>query len=442
MKVQIENIGPFEKKLIFEIPPDIVNQELDTTYRNLNRTVKLKGFRPGKVPRSILERYYKAQVEEEVLSKLVNDSFGKAVKDHHLLPVSPPTLLERTFEAGKELKYTLTVEVKPEIEVEGYRGLEIPREKVLVSDEEVEAQLRGLQENHAQMKPLDAERPIQEKDYALVDLSATLDGKPLKEWQANDHLVEVGSGTLVGELDRKLVGLRVNQEVDIPLRLPADYPKKELAGREIIVHVRVKELKEKILPKLDDEFAKDVGNFNSLEELRNQIRRTLAEQKQARADQAAKERLLDRLIEKHPFAIPKGWVERRVEAMVQRTRARLAGQGLKLEDTEIDGQKLRESFRATAEREIRSSLILEKIAEKEKIQVDEAEIDLRLNQMAAQWKQRVETLRALYEKEGWMEDLRSQLLEEKTLDFLLRESKGIEVDRQLEAKTKEEKSKE
>jgi len=440
MKVQIENIGPSEKKLIFEIPPDVVNQELDTTYKNLNRTVKLKGFRPGKVPRSILERYYKAQVEEEVLSKLVNDSFGKAVKDHHLLPVSPPTLLERTFEAGKELKYTLTVEVKPEIEVEGYTGLEIPREKVEVSEEEVEARLRDLQESHAQMKPLETQRPIQEKDFALVDLSGTLDGKPLKEWQANDHLVEVGSKTLVGELDTKLVGLRVSQEVDIPLRLPDDYPKKELAGKEILVHVKVKELKEKILPKLDDEFAKDVGNFNSLAELRNQIRQTLEQQKQARADQAAKKRLLDQLIEKHPFVLPKGWVERRVEAMTQQARTRLAGQGLKLEDTEAEGPKLRDSFRPIAEREIRGGLILEKIAEKENIQVDEAEIDRRLNEIAAQWKQRVETVRALYEKEGWMEDLRSQLLEEKTLDFLLRQSKGIEVDRPLEPKPKEEKS--
>lgn len=428
MKVQIENSGPFEKKLCFEIPGDVVTQEVDSSYKELNRSAKIRGFRPGKVPRSILERYYKTQVEEEVLSKLINDSFGKAVEEHHLFPVSPPTLVERKFEAGKELKYTLTVEVKPEIIVEGYTGLEVVREKVIVTEEEIEARLKDLQEGHAQMKPLDVSRPIQEKDCVILDFEGNLDGKLLKDWKVNDHLVEVGSKSLVGELDMRLVGLSVHEEKDIPIRLPETYSKKELAGKEITVHVKVKEIKEKILPKLDDEFAKDVGTFNSLTELRNQTRQTLEQQKQARADQAAKEKLLDILIAKQSVALPKGMVDRQVQNMINRTRLRFAGQGLKLDDAKIDPQKLKESFQPAAEKEIAGTLILEKVAEAEKMNVESAEMDQRFTQMAAQMNQRVEAVKAYYEKEGLVEGLRTQMLEEKALDFLLRQAKVVEVE--------------
>ncbi len=439
MKVQIESSGPFERKLSFEIPGDIVSREIESSYKTLNRSVKLKGFRPGKVPRSILERYYKAQVEEEVFSKLINDSFSKAITEHHLSPVSPPSLVDRNFEAGKEFKYTLTVEVKPDIKVDGYLGLEILKEKITVTEEEIEARLQDLQEAHAQMKPLDENRPIQEKDCVILDFEGSLEGKPLKDWKVNDHLVEVGSKTLVGELDAKLVGLSAGEERDMPVRLPDNHPSKELAGKEIMVHLKVKEIKEKVLPALDDEFAKDVGHFNSLTELRDQVRTTLSQQKQARADQAAKDRLLETLIQRDAFALPPSMVDRRIETMIARTRLRLAGQGLKPEETNMDAQKLKDALRPAAEKEIRAGLILEGIAKAEKLSVEPSELNQRLAQIATQMKQRPEAVKAYYEKEGLLENLRAQILEEKTLDFLLGQAKGIEVESGLETNPAEEK---
>jgi trigger factor len=223
MKVQIENTGPFEKKIFFEIPREVVSQEVESTYKALNRNVKLKGFRPGKVPRSILERYYKAQVESEVITKLIEDSYGKAVEENNLFPVAPPAVLDRTFEPGKDFTYTVTVEVKPEIAVEGYLGLEVEKPAVTVTDEEVEARLKALQETHAQIKPLEADRPVQEKDLVVVDFEGSLGGKALEGWKVKDHLVEVGSQTLVGGLDRQLVGLPLRQNRDLLLILPDDY---------------------------------------------------------------------------------------------------------------------------------------------------------------------------------------------------------------------------
>ena len=334
MKVQFENISPYEKKIFFEIPGDTVSQEMESAYRTLNRNVKLKGFRPGKVPRSILERYYKSQVEGEVLSKLIADSFKKAVEEHHLLPVAEPTVVDRTFEAGKDFQYTLTVEVKPEVVVDGYLELEVVKGEISVSEEEVESRLKAVQDDHAQLKPLEPQRPVQEKDFIILDFEGSLAGKALEGWNVKDHLVEVGSKKMVGDLDLQALGLSPNEEKDVVLNLPETYPQKELAGKEINIHLKVKEIKQKILPQLDDEFAKDIGEFKTLADLQGNLRQNLEKEKKNQADQAAREKILDALIEKHSFPIPPIMVERQAKNLIARTELRLQAHNLSREITE------------------------------------------------------------------------------------------------------------
>lgn len=426
MKVQIENTGPYEKKIFFEIPKDVVSREVESHYKILNRNAKLKGFRPGKVPRSILERYYRTQVETEVVSKLIEDSYEKAVEEYHLSPVSAPQVLDRTFEAGQDFKYTVTVEVKPEVSVVGYRGLAVEKPAVGVTEEEVEAGLKMVQDSHAQLKPVETDRPLQEKDFAVIDFEGSLDGKPLEGWKVKDHLVEVGSNTLVGGLDQRLVGLPVNRDQDLVIPLPEDYPRKELAGKEVRVRVRAKEIKEKLLPALDDELAKEAGDFQTLQELKDRLRKNLEEQKQAQAAQIAKEKLLDLLREKHPFSVPKSMIEGQVDNIMARTESRLARQGMKFDTAKLDAQKLRESLVPSAEKEVRGSLILEKVAEMETITVSEAELQQRLEQLAAQMNQRVEAVKSQFQKKDRLEELRAVIREEKTLDFLLSQANLIE----------------
>jgi len=427
MKVQVENTGPFEKKISFEIPRDVVSLEVDSTYRALNSKVKVKGFRPGKVPRSILERYYRAQVESEVITKLIEDSYGKAVEENHLTPVTAPNVVDRAFEPGKDFTYTVTVEVKPEVSVEGYRGLEVEKPAVQVREEEVDARLKGLQDVHAQLKPVEADRPVQEKDLVVVDFEGSLGGKPLEGWKVKDHLAEVGSQSLVGGLDQQLAGLPLRQERDLVVTLPDDYPRKELAGKGINVRVQGKEIKEKVLPALDDEFAKEAGDFQNLQELKDRLRKNLEEQKEAQATQSAKEKLLDLLREKHPFGIPQSMIDRQVENVMARTELQFARQGIKLDSAKLDSEKLRESIRPSAEKEVRGSLILEKVAEAEKIAVSDAELEQKLEQLAVQMNQRVEAVKNFYQKKDRMEDLRAMMLEEKTLDFLLSQANVKEV---------------
>ena len=426
MKVQLEDVSPIEKKISFEIPWEKVSQEIESAYRSLNQNVKLKGFRPGKVPRSILERYYKNQVGEEVQSKLISDALVKAVEENKLLPVGEPTVLDRQFEQGKDFKYALRIEVKPEVTVEGYKGLETEKEKVEVTDAEVEARLQDLQEHHSQLKPIEAKRPVAEKDFVVFDFEGTLDGKPLDGWKANDHLTEVGRKLLVADLDQHLIGLRPEEEKDVTLNLPETYGRKELAGKQIRVHLKVKEIKEKILPILDDDFAKDVGDYATLADLRQKLRQNLEEQKRMQADQAAKDRLLGQLIEKNPFPVPQSMMDRQIQSLMARAEWRLASQGVRINPQDPDREKIRETLQPTAEKEIRSMLILEKIAEREKITVLEEELGQRLEKMAQELNQRPEALRSYYQREGRMEDLQAQLRDEKTLDFLLSQAKITE----------------
>ena len=423
MQVEIENLNPLEKKVSVRIPADVVTREMEATYRSLNQKIKLKGFRPGKVPQSILSRLYKNQVEEEVANKLISHSLAEAVKEYNLAPVSEPNVLNHAFTAEKDFTYAVSFEVKPEFTVQDYVGLEIEVPQVVVTEEEIETELKKLQENHAQLKPLEESRPVKEKDMVLVDFEGTWAGQPIEGWRVVNHLVEAGSGTLVGDLDKNLIGMHIGEEKDVNLTLPADYLKKDLAGKEISVHLKVKEIKEKILPEVDDEFAKDLGEYQTIKDLKEHLHNLIAERKKEEIRQITKEKILDKLVAQHSFSVPKSMIERQVQSFLARAELQLAREGRRIESASPEGEKLRETFLPLAEREVRGSLILEKIAEKEKISVSESEVDAHLEKLAKRLNRRVEAVKNLYQQRNLMDELRQQVLEEKTLDFLIEKAK-------------------
>ncbi len=423
MQVEIENLTPLEKKILVRIPADVTTREMEATYRDLNKKITLKGFRPGKVPLSILIRLYKTQVEEEVASKLINDSLAEAMKDHNLAPVSEPNVLNHAFTSEREFTYAVSFEVKPEFTVQDYLGIEIEVPEMVVTEEEINAELKKLQESHAQLKPLEASRPIKEKDMVLIDFEGTLAGKSIEGWKVANHLVEAGSGTLIGDLDKTLIGMQVGEEKDLNLTLPADYLQKDLAGKEITVHLKVKEIKEKILPNLDDEFAKDLGDYQTLNDLKENLRRLLSERKKEEVRQITREKILEKLLAQHSFSVPKSMIDRQVQSFMVRTELQLAKEGRRLESASPEGEKLRQTLLPLAEKEVRSSLILEKIAEQEKIPVGEADLDAHLEKLAKRLNRRVEAIKNLYQQRNLMDELRQQVIEEKALDFLIEKAK-------------------
>ena len=296
MRVSVEEIDSIKKKVNVEIPEDQVVREVDSFYGELRKKAKIKGFRPGKVPRNILERHFKDYVRVEVIQKLIQGTYPQALSEAKLNPVSNPLIDPGEIEGGKPFHYTATIEVKPEIKLEGYTGLKIEGRKEGPKDEEVEERLKNLQNLHANLRTVSEPRPIQTGDFVILDYEARMENKPLEEGKATDFTVEVGSGRFIPDFEVKLVGLKPEEDKDIEVYFPEDYGYKKWAGKTLSFHVKIKEIKEKILPPLDDEFAKDLGDYSSFEDLKSKLKGEIEKEKELALQRQLKDQMVDQLL--------------------------------------------------------------------------------------------------------------------------------------------------
>ena len=422
MKATVEEISSIKKKVMIEIPEDEVSKEIDSFYEELRKKAKIKGFRPGKVPRSILERQFKEYVKAEVLQKLVQDSYPTALSEKDLHPVSDPVVEPGELQNGKPFQYSATIDVKPEIKLEGYLGLKIDGKKEEVKDEEVGERLKRLQELHANLKTISEARPIQNGDYVIVDYEAKMDGKPLEEGKAVDFTVEVGSGRFIPAFEENLIGLKPEEEKEIAIPFPEDYGYKKWAGKTISFHVKIKEIKEKIFPPLDDEFAKDLGDYASLEELKVKLRGEVEKEKELALERQLKDQVVDQLLQANPFEVPEILVEEQTKAYVSDTKLRLATQGMALKNLGVTEDKLQEDYREMARKQVRTFLILEKIAGQEGITVTDEEAEDRLKEISERTNQKFDMVKRYYEKNGLIPEVKAGIMSNKTLDFLLQKA--------------------
>lgn len=419
MKVSVEDISPVKKKLHIEVPVEKVSQEVDAFYEDLRKRAKIKGFRPGKAPRSILERHFKDYVRSEVLQKLVQDTYPRALSETALSPVSLPVFDPQELEVDKPFQYSAIFEIKPDVKVADYFGLVLEGKKEEVTDKEVEERLKGLQNLHAQLKAVSEPRPVQKGDYVIVDYEAFENGKPLEDAKGVNVAVEVGSGHFIPTLEEGMVGLKPEEEKEFEVTWPEDHGYRKWAGKTLTFHLKVKEIKEKTLPNLDDEFAKDLGDYASLEELRARIRQDLQREKDLALDRRLKDQLVDQLVETNALEVPESLVEEQVKNLVSETKTKLASQGLDFRDLGFSEEKLREDYRETARRQVKSFLILERISEQEGITVSDEEIEGRLREIADRTHQKFDVIRRYYEKNGLIPELKARMMTEKTLDLLL-----------------------
>ncbi|MCX8117415.1 MAG: trigger factor [Desulfobacterota bacterium] len=419
MNVTVEEINSVKKKINVEIPDERVAQEMEAIYRELGKQARIKGFRPGKVPRAILERYFKDYIKSEVIQKLIQETYSVALSEKGLQPVSPPVFDPGDLEKGKPYTYSATVEVKPEIRIEGYTGLKIQGRKEEVTEEEVEERLKGLQELHAQLRTISESRPVQAGDHVIFDYEARRDGQPLPEGRAIDFTVEVGSGRFIPALEEKMIGMRPEEEREIEVSFPEDYGYKKWAGQTISFRIKVKEIKEKVLPPLDDEFAKDLGDYDSLAALKARLKEELEKEKAAKLDRALKDQLIEHLLEANRFDIPETLVEEQVKALLSDTRLRLAAQGVAWDQLNLSEEKLRDDYREVAKRQVRTYLILEKIADQEGIRVTDEDVEERLRSISERTHQKFDVVKRYYESNGLIPDLKAGILTDKTLNFLL-----------------------
>ena len=388
MKIQVEAVSPVEKKVTIEIDPDRVAREIASGYASLGRRVKLKGFRPGKAPRHVLERSFKEQVESEVLERLVGQTFSEAVKQESIAAVAPPHVQveEPGLGEGKPLRYTARVEVKPRLEPKDYKGLEATRRVPEVTDQMVSDELTRIQDSMAQLVPVEDRFEAREGDHAVIDHEGTVGGQPFEGGKAEGVTVQVRPGELVDGNILALAGKKLGETVELDQAFPATYRVEALRNKVARFQLTLKALKTRQVPSLDDELAKDLGidGVATLDALRKRVREDLEKREQRRAEGEHKDALVKAALRKNDFEVPPALVERAIDSMLETTAERFARQGIDIRRLDLDVARLRGDLREQALLQVKGALLLEAIADAERIEATDADVQAEMARMASE----------------------------------------------------------
>lgn len=416
MQVQVARISPVVLEVAVEVPADIVNAQIEKAYGSLQRKARVRGFRPGKAPRQVLARLYGPQVASDVVSALVSDTLPKALSAQQVQPVNQPQVEPGKFEQGAAFSYKARFEVQPEIGDVAYEGLELERPAEIATPAAVDEQLELLRRQHAQLTPPESARPAQKGDVLTIDFTLSVDGTIIPDAGAEGIQVELGANQLLPELDAGLYGMTVDDQRDVQAKLPDGHPRKEIAGKLGLFHVTLKDLKERILPALDDELAKDVGNFQTLVELRADIHTKLEKMLKDRADSALADQIVEKLNDKNPLDVPPSLVEQQCRMMEMEIvqNARRAGHRVAKEDF----QKVHDRVHADAEKKVRAGLLMAAIARKLDVKITEDDIQKGLQELAADSGKNIAKVRAEYQDPQRRQILIGMILEDKVLDII------------------------
>ena len=429
MKVTVEDLSSVKKKLHIEIPKEEVTRELDDAYRTLKKNAKIKGFRPGKAPRSVLERLFKKDVHSDISSKLIQNSFMEALQETDLNIVGTPQIDPPEIKPGEPYRYDASVEIKPEIDEIDFKGLTLKKTMYEVSDEELTTQLKMLQKNLAQRKPIETDRPVQDSDFVMIDYEGFKDGKPFDETgKTENFLMQIGRGAISKDLDEKLIGMKPGETREIPVRFPDDYFNRNLAGVEVTFKVYLHEIREEVLPEIDDDFAKRLGNYNTIEDLKKEIADNLRQGYDKRMEHELNEQIFKALIEKTAFEVPDTLVDMELDGIIREAERNFAMRGTTLEDAGHTRESLAEKYRDTAEKQVRRHLILNKIIEQEGLTLSDEDLEKGFNEMAEASRQPLETIKQYYNKnkEG-LDFFKHTLLEKQAIRLIIEQGSIQEV---------------
>ncbi|MBI1845601.1 MAG: trigger factor [Candidatus Rokubacteria bacterium] len=419
MKVEVEEIEGCKRKLAVQAGADVVQKEWERAYGRVQKQARLPGFRKGHVPRSLVKVHFADDVRREVAEHLIPDIWRQAVSEARIDPVNEPDLSEVTLEEGAPLSFIAVVEVKPTIDVRDYTDLPVQHAAGSVTDADVEQTLGRMREQQAQLRSV--ERAAERGDVVVVDYTVTPQGhEPAGE---QGYAFIVGEGAVMPEIDQAAVGMRAGEQRSLDVRFPDDHRREDLRGRAGGATIKVNEVKERVLPPLDDELAKSLGEFPDLGAVRAEIRKGLEAQREATDRQALEDKVVDALVGRHEFAVPEAMVMRQIAHQVEHARERMRRQGIDPDRVPWDFAKIVTDLKPGAERAVRRALILEAIAGREGLTPPEADIDAEVEKIAGASGRPVPAVRRMMEKSGDLEGLRHGLRERKTVDFLVQHAR-------------------
>jgi trigger factor len=418
MDVNVEEINTLTRKITVTLPEDSVRSKLNQAYDKLKKETKMKGFRRGKVPRSVIEKYYKAQVEAETGEKLVQDTYFDAIEKQGVDPIVHPEIKEVKYNDDGSFTFVAEVDVRPTFDLGQYKGLEVEKEDILITDEEIQLELEKMQKNLAALRSV-TDRPIQKEDVVIVDFQGFHDGAPMPQVKNDNYSIDVGSGNMGVEFEEKLIGMNKGEEGTQVVDFPESHPNPIIKGKKVEFRITVKDVKERVLAEIDDEFAKEAGEeFKTLDDLKASIKERITKQREERAEGAITDKIMQKLLDAHEFEVPKRLVAFEIEQMIKQTEQQFEQSGMSLEAAGLSREKLAEQNAEMAGKRVRGDFILKKIAEVEQIKVEEEDMERGLKRIGDMYNMPVAKVKEFFQNRDDLLPLMNELLNEKILAFL------------------------
>jgi trigger factor len=416
--IKMEELSAVKKKLSFEIPWLEVKEELDAVYRDIGKKSKLKGFRPGKVPRNVLELYFKEQAESDTITNIINKHYWQELEDKGIMAISKPEITQEGFKENTDFSFTASFETEPQFEPKGYKGMEVEKETIKLTDSDLENRLEQIRQMYATMEEVKEERPTRKGDFLSIDFAGTLDGEAYKELKAENFFLEIGSGRFIPGFEDQLVDMKNNETKSFNVTFPEDYQEKKFAGREVSFTVTIKGIKEKKLPDLDENFIKNFEGYNSFEDLKKEVLKSLEEESKKLSQTKFQESIMEVLLKENEIEVPPSLLEKQIYYMMADTHKRMMSAGMDENNALELSFKMHDKFKDEATKIVKSFLILKTIAEKESFLVEDADIDKHIADLAEKHGQDYELLKSAYEKEERKDNLKANLVQKKVFDFI------------------------
>jgi len=429
MKTNIEDINSVKKKLNIEVEAEEIDKRIEDAYKKLSKKAQIKGFRAGKVPRNILEKFYCGQVMEDVTNNVIRDTLPSAIDEIKKFPLCMPTIENEELKPGQAFKYSASIEIRPEFELKDYKGIEVKKENLKVTDEDIFKQIEQIREARGSLNPVAEDRGVKDGDYVIIDYEAFEEDKAIEDIKGANFPLKIGAKHFYEGVEEELIGANKGASVDIKVDFEKDYFHSRLAGKKVNFKIEIKDIKEISLPELNDEFIKDLGGeFNTLEDLRNKVREDMISGEERRIDNELKLRLLKKISDTIEFELPESLVDYEINASIENIKQRMARSGSEFEKSGVDQARLREELRPAAEKSVKNMFIIGEIANQNKLSVDDNDLTEGFNRMAKDFNASGEMMRQYYESNDLMDSYRNSLLREKTLNYLVENARIIAVD--------------
>jgi trigger factor len=423
MAVKVEQIEKNKVGLEIVVPAEEFSLAVNRAAQKVAKEINIPGFRKGKAPRHIIERYVgKDYLQNEAVDPVLGPAYAQAVDESGIWPVAKPEVELIQVEDGKDFIFKAVVEVKPEVELGQYKELDVSKKSAEVTEEQVDEELKRRQDMHAKLVPVD-DGEIIDKDMVSIDFEGFMDGVPFAGGKGEDHELTVGSGTFIPGFEEQLIGKHKDEEVNVNVRFPDEYHSKELAGKDAVFNVKIKSIKRKELVPLDDEFAKDVSEFDTLAELREDIRQKMIIAAETRVNNEFRAEVTKRVVDNASVEIPEGMIQGRIDSMIADLRNNLSYQGVTLEQyygyINSNEQQLRENYRAQAVESVKTELVIEAIAKQEGITASDEDVEQEMQKLSQQYGRKAEELKQALAARGELEWFKVGIISDRTIDMLV-----------------------